>query len=457
MFPRNFLGFAILASIGIGALLTAAAMVSAPTITLEREVHFTAANGDDVVVGPGTFEVESVQEGIRLKPKDGKPEDAKVIQANPTPHPEQLQSPKAVAEAVGDDAVRLALLQPDGSGLEASGSFSGVRTRAAGTSGTNIAIGYGALGANTTGSANTAIGYVALRYNTIGTSNTATGTSALELNTTGNGNTATGASALRANTTGNYNTATGANALALNTTGNANTAIGNSALASNTTGNANTAIGNSALTSNTTGSNNIAIGHGTGSAQTTGSANIYLSHRGVAGESGTIRIGTIPSQSRAFIAGIAMAVSGTPVVVAADGQLGLQGSSLRYKDDVRDMGTASRELAKLRPVTFKYKSDVAGSGGGRSREYGLIAEEVAEVYPELVGRNSSGEIVTVKYHELIPMLLNELQRQQRRNEDQDRRSKLQDSLIMEQNHTMQALTTQLGELRGRMSAAGTRE
>src|SRR5262249_41024657 len=124
---------------------------------------------------------------------------------------------------------------------------------------------------------------------------------------------------------------------------------------------------------------------------------------GIAGESQTIRVGT--AQTKTFIAGINTAgVSGTAVVVDANGQLGITLSSARYKRDIAPMGTSSEKVLALRPVTFAYKDDAQGV-----TRYGLIAEEVATVYPELVTRTASGEVQTVKYHELIPMLLNELQ------------------------------------------------
>src|SRR5262249_40182628 len=155
----------------------------------------------------------------------------------------------------------------------------------------------------------------------------------------------------------------------------------------------NTAIGSGALASST-GNANMALGMWAGSQQNTGSANVYVHAPGVAGENGTIRIGSsapfgpkseMPAQTRTFIAGIKdFALTGVPVVIDQQGQLGVQGSSLRYKDNIRDMGEASRNLQKLRPVTFTYNAAVAGVGEQRTRAFGLIAEEVAEVYPELV-------------------------------------------------------------------------
>src|SRR5208282_286661 len=259
--------------------------------------------------------------------------------------------------------------------------------------------------------ANTAAGYGALFSDTTGGGNTATGSEALYYNTTGNENTATGVSALEDNTTGQDNTATGFAALFGNTTGSNNTAAGTAALGDNTTGGENTAAGTDALLSNTTGSNNIGIGNEGGSALTTGSNNIDVGNGGVAGESNTIRIGTQGTQTDTYIAGI----FGTPkikkaceVVVETTGLLGCVKSSARYKRDIRDMGDASDKLMKLRPVTFTYKADSTGT-----KQYGLIAEEVEKVYPELVIDGADGKPETVAYQVLPAMLLNEVQKQAR--------------------------------------------
>ena len=273
----------------------------------------------------------------------------------------------------------------------------------------NTAAGYGALFSDTTGGGNTATGSEALYYNTTGNENTATGVSALEDNTTGQDNTATGFAALFGNTTGSNNTAAGVAALRENTTGGENTAAGTDALGDNTTGGENTAAGTDALLSNTTGSNNIGIGNEGGSALTTGSNNIDVGNGGVAGESNTIRIGTQGTQTDTYIAGI----FGTPkikkaceVVVETTGLLGCVTSSARYKRDIRDMGNASDKLMKLRPVTFTYKADSTGA-----KQYGLIAEEVEKIYPELVIDGTDGKPETVAYQVLPAMLLNEVQKQ----------------------------------------------
>ena len=200
--------------------------------------------------------------------------------------------------------------------------------------------------------------------------------------------------------------------LRANSTGTGNAAIGAYALDRNASGYSNTALGGSALQHNTTGEWNTAIGYKAGIKQTTGDNNIYISHAGMPEENGTVRVGTPGKQTRAFLAGIAdVPVTGSTVVVAANGKLGIHASSRRYKEGIEDMGVASEALLRLRPVTFRYKQEFAPTGP--TREYDLIAEEVADVYPELVGRNPDGEVITIRYDKLIPMLLNEIQRQHR--------------------------------------------
>jgi hypothetical protein len=302
-------------------------------------------------------------------------------------------------------------------------ALSGVRNTAVGAnalelneSGSdNTAIGRSALLSNTTGNENTASGAGALASNSTGGFNTATGFQALLRNTIGSGNTASGTNALHDNTTGISNTAHGASALQRNTDGFSNTASGASALASNITGVNNTAIGANALTNNATGSGNIAVGASAGTEWTTGSGNIAIGSAGVMGESSTIRIGTFPLHTRAFVAGIrgvttanANAIS---VMVDSAGQLGTVSSSRRVKDDIADMGDASSVLMQLRPVSFYYKSDK--NPAGRTLQYGLVAEEVVKAAPALAARAANGEIETVYYQFLAPMLLNEYQKQQR--------------------------------------------
>jgi len=277
--------------------------------------------------------------------------------------------------------------------------------------GQNTAEGDNALFSLTTGFDNTAIGYSALFSNT-SSDNTAIGAAALFSNTTGNNETATGFAALFSNTIGLYNTAYGSNALYFNTTGNNNTASGESALASNTTGGNNTANGAVALAFNTTGARNIALGSLAGFNLTTGSNNIDIGNEGVAGEANTIRIGTIGTQQAAFIAGISgTAVTGAAVVVGANGELGVASSSQRFKTEIRPMGNASEALLSLRPVTFHYKKNIDAKG---APQFGLVAEDVEKVNPDLVVRDAEGKVFTVRYEAVNAMLLNEFLKEHRK-------------------------------------------
>ena len=258
-----------------------------------------------------------------------------------------------------------------------------------------------------TGGDNTAVGYQALLNNTIGNFNTASGLNALRDNTTGNNNTALGRQSMTSNSTGIENTATGVNTLLFNTTGDQNTATGVTALQANVSGNRNVAVGHAALNKIMTGSLNIAVGPSAGTNLTLAdSNNIDIGNGGVAGDSGVIRIGTLGTQTTAFMAGINPNVSGSPVTVTVDtitGQLGIVPSSIRFKENVQDMNDKSSPILNLRPVTFTYKKDLT-----HREQIGLIAEEVNEILPALVVRDGHGLIETVKYHELAVLLLNEL-------------------------------------------------
>jgi hypothetical protein len=275
----------------------------------------------------------------------------------------------------------------------------------ANTANENTATGAGALLSNTTGVNNTANGAFALFSNTTGSANTANGLQALFSNTTGYLNVADGAQALAANTTGHDNTATGFDALGLNTTGFNNTANGDRALELNTAGGNNTASGFGALSQNTIGNGNIGLGINGGAALTTGDNNIDIANVGVAGESNTIRVGT--GQTATYIAGISGVNQGTAAAVfinTTTGQLGTAppSSSRRFKKEMKPMDKASEAIMALKPVTFHYKSDKTGTP-----QFGLIAEEVAEVNPDLVVRDENGEIYTVRYDAVNAMLLNE--------------------------------------------------
>ena len=275
----------------------------------------------------------------------------------------------------------------------------------------NTAIGNAALGFNTTGTQNTATGASTLFSNTSGFSNTANGFQALLNNSTGSFNTATGFFALQSNTTGDINIATGQQALNHNTTGDENVAVGASALFNNITGNDNIAIGFGALLNNT-GSGNVALGTLAGANLTTGNSNLVIGNLlgGVAGESNTMRIGL--SQFRTFISGIRGVTTGNanaiPVLIDSDGQLGTMSSSRRFKHEIKPMDTASQAILSLKPVTFNYKSD-----NTNTPQFGLIAEEVAEVNPDLVVRDKDGQIYTVRYEAVNAMLLNEFLKEHR--------------------------------------------
>ena len=287
----------------------------------------------------------------------------------------------------------------------------------------NTAFGAAALLFNTTGEQNTAVGEAALLNNTTGPSNTATGYQALFNNTTGNSNTANGASALLSNTTGIFNTASGEEALFSNTTGQQNTALGFQALYNNTVGGNNTALGSGALYSNITGGENIAIGYQALSHQTGGSGNIVLGANAgkfVTGASRVIVIGSLGANNvsdSCFIGnifGVTPVGQATPVVIDSNGQLGTSSSSVRFKNDITMMGNASEAILSLKPVTFHYKSDQT-----RTAQFGLIAEEVAKINPDLVIRDAKGELYTVRYDAVNAMLLNEFLKEHRKNEEQE--------------------------------------
>jgi hypothetical protein len=269
----------------------------------------------------------------------------------------------------------------------------------------NLAIGFRVGFMNTTGNHLTGIGAGALMNNTTASFVTAIGADALHGNTTGQGNTAIGADALHDNTAGNANTANGVQALFSNTTGGGNTANGVQALFSNTTGGGNTAIGPAALENNITGNNNIALGNSAGLFLMTGDDNIDIGNNGAAGDSGTTRIGDI--QGAIYLAGIAgqiVGAGGTTCYVDNDGKLGVFLSSRRFKTDIADMGAASEALLALRPITFHYKPELDKTC---TPQFGLVAEEVAKVNPDLVTRDAKGELTTVRYEAVNAMLLNE--------------------------------------------------
>jgi hypothetical protein len=321
---------------------------------------------------------------------------------------------------------------------------SGSATLQVDTSGSyNSAMGFGALTSNLTGDYNTGLGAEALYANKSGSNNTASGYQALYGNTTGGNNAAFGFEALLSNN-GSANTAAGYQALYKNESGNNNAAFGAAALGQNLTGISNTAIGSGALAANS-GSYNTALGSNAGENATTGTDNIDIANVGLAGESHTLRLGTQGKAGVAgsgivstYIAGITDAkVTGSAVYITSAGKLGVLASSERYKTDIEPMGTSSERLAELRPVTFRLKNDPSGT-----IQYGLIAEEVAKVYPELVIRGDDGQINGVRYEELAPMLLHEVQQQQQQLAAQASQLTAQSAQLTEINALKQQLAAQ---------------
>ena len=266
---------------------------------------------------------------------------------------------------------------------------------------------------------NTAEGTDALFSLTTGAENTAIGWRALWKNNTGMNNTAIGRATLAANTSGRENTAVGEDALLSNNsdTANDNTAIGAAALISNTTGAANTAVGEIALFTNIAGSFNTAIGPAAGD-QITGDWNIDIANGGVAGEGNTIRIGDF-HQTATYITGIFFATTGStttlPVIVDENGQLGTTASSERFKTAIKPMDNSSEVILGLKPVTFHYKNDTTGTP-----QFGLVAEDVAKVNPDLVVRGKDGKIFTVRYDAVNAMLLNEFLKAHHQIEEQQK-------------------------------------
>ena len=307
------------------------------------------------------------------------------------------------------------------------------------TGNANTAVGVGALGGNTSGGGNTATGTLTLNSNN-GALNTATGLAALQNNTTGGNNTGMGAGALNSNTTGGSNTASGASALMNNSAGGANTASGVNALLSNTAGNFNTAVGFNALNINSTGSSNIAVGFSAGS-NIMGDNNIDIGSTGGGGESSTIRIGTSGSQTRAFISGInGVPVTGTGVSVAADGQLGVAPSSRRFKDDIKPMNNASEALLALKPITFRYKKEIDRAG---VEQFGLVAEEVEKVNPDLVVHDKEGKPYSVRYEQVNAMLLNEFLKEHQKVDAQQKQIDALTVQLRRQEARIQKISDQL--------------
>jgi uncharacterized coiled-coil protein SlyX len=267
---------------------------------------------------------------------------------------------------------------------------------------------------------------------------------------------------LVANTTGSDNTANGAFAMNQNTTGNANTAIGDGALHDNTTGTANTAIGHVALINNTTGRGNIALGSSAGYNLTTGNSNIDIGNEGMAGEANTIRIGTVGTQTATFIAGISgVAVTGSPVLVNSSGKLGVMSSSARFKEAIKLMDKESEAILALKPVTFRYKKQIDPQA---IPQFGLVAEEVEKVNPELVVPDKEGKPFSVRYEAVNAMLLNEFLKEHRKVEEQQatiaelkstvaQQQKGFESKMTKQEKQIEALTAGLQKVSAQLEAS----
>jgi hypothetical protein len=368
------------------------------------------------------------------------------------------------------------------SGLNNAGI--GFRALFSDTSGsTNTATGAQTLFSNTTGGANTANGYVALTSNTTGASNTAIGSGALHGNTTASHNTATGYISLYNTTTGSFNVADGDRALYTNTTGTQNTATGYQALGSNTTGNGSTAVGYQALFSNTTsgfppgdgtcnavgyqalqnnttGRDNSAIGFRALQNNVIGSYNNAVGWKALVNSTGTSNtaigdgagvnvstandvlclgagVGGADVSGTTWIANVYSVTtqSGTalPVYVSDGGQLGTAASSERFKKDISPMDRSSEAILRLKPVTFHYKTDSRATA-----QFGLIAEDVEKVNPDLVVRDTEGKVFSVRYDAVNAMLLNEFLKEHCKVQDLE-------ATVAQQHKGMEVLAAQLKE------------
>lgn len=310
------------------------------------------------------------------------------------------------------------------------------------TGGFNTAVGFLSLRSASASSFNTAIGAGTLLAST-GDDNTATGAGALLSNTTGVDNTANGTLALLNNTEGAQNTANGDSALFANTIGSFNTATGFNALANNIDGSSNTANGHAALFNNTSGSNNVAVGRLAGSNLDTGDNNIDIGYNvlGVAGESNTIRIGN-NDITDTFIRGIsgATASGGAAVFVNSNGKLGTMTSSARFKEQIKPMDQASEVLFSLKPVTFHYKKEIDPAG---IPQFGLVAEEVEKVSPDLVIHDAAGKPQTVRYEQINTMLLNEFLKAHRKIGEQQKQIDILMTQLKEQSAQIERVSARV--------------
>jgi hypothetical protein len=372
------------------------------------------------VIGPEAYSLN-----VTVVPPSGTPAGYLVVYPNPiTPVPlaasltwnsdAAFQTNSVITAASSDGSVNVIARVPTDVVIDINGYYA-----VQGDSGGNTALGGGALATDTVGGAEGA-----------------------------NENTAIGGLALNSNNSGYYNTAVGFTALVANTDGIDNLALGDDALYKNQSGSYNTAVGTGALF-NAIASNNTALGLNAGLNIITGNYNIMIGNSGLLGgtDDHVIRIGDV--QTSTFIAGISgNTLTGTPVVINPNGQLGVETSSRRYKEDIQDMGDASKGLQRLRPVTFHYKKSDAN--GSKPLEYGLIAEEVADVYPDLVVRGQDGQIESVQYQKLPAMLLNELQKEHRNAEEQ---AQQQARHAQQQDETIKKLEARLAVLEAQLTNA----
>jgi uncharacterized coiled-coil protein SlyX len=334
----------------------------------------------------------------------------------------------------------------------------------------NVAVATAALRSNTTGDFSMAIGTEALRDNN-GTFNLAIGFRVLFLNTTGVHLTGIGAAAMRNNTTASFNTAIGADALRENTTtesnvavgdaeltafNGANTALGSIALSALTSGQENVGVGRRALEFPTSGSNNTIMGWRAGDGLTTGDDNTFLGSEAGSNETSVSNVciqsrgdaTAFTTSNRTYIGNIRGVtvgnLDGINVIVDSDGQLGTSNSSRRFKKDIKPMDQTSEAILALKPVTFHYKNADTKKAGD-TPQFGLIAEDVAEVNPDLVVRDADGQPLTVRYDAVNTMLLNEFLNEHKKVEEQQASMADLKSTVALQQKEMQGLTAQLKE------------
>jgi hypothetical protein len=298
--------------------------------------------------------------------------------------------------------------------------------------GQNTAEGQSALLHLAGGTYNTALGWSSLGFNVTGNLSTGVGAATL-LNNIADENTAIGAAALLSNTMGVNNTANGALALLGNTSGDANTATGVSSLLRNTTGTDNTASGVNALGFNITGNFNIGLGSNAG-VNVTSASNVICIGADGNNVDNSCYIGNIFNATSA---------GGTPVYVNTNGRLGTSTSSRRFKEDIRPMNHASATLFSLKPVTFHYKKGVDPEASERKSEFGLVAEDVENVNPDLVVRDKEGKPYSVRYDQVNAMLLNEFLKEHRKVEKLQAALTAVSARLKEQDSKIERVSAQL--------------